>query len=186
MMIARCPVSLRLSIAGLAAMQIAKPLTVGCGATSGRAGLIVTATATKEKGEIMLYVIDYGFGVARLYTPNTDWEGRFYCLASECFGIRKSIMYAKLLSATHITPAVKMDGEYERLEHNGDVIVWNQAGEKIKSEWDDFPAKTAPVAEEQRGWIATNDPVPYVCPVCGERSGYKPNFCPECGERLVW
>ena len=27
-------------------------------------------------------------------------------------------------------------GEYERLEHNGDVIIWDKKGEKIISEWD--------------------------------------------------
>ena len=86
--------------------------------------------------EIMRYKIDYGSGVATLYTPSEDWEERFFELASQCFGIRKSIMCTKLISAINCKYPNELDGEYERLEHNGDVIVWNQSGEKIKSEWD--------------------------------------------------
>ena len=80
--------------------------------------------------------IDYGFGVATLYIPSKDWENRFYELANQCFGIRKSIMYAKLISSSEENPKNMLDGEYERLEHSGDVIVWNENGEKIKSEFD--------------------------------------------------
>ena len=83
------------------------------------------------------YKIDYGFGIAVLYTPSEDWERRFYTLANQCFGIRKSIMYAKLLNKTEDIRDNRLPGEYERLEHNGDTIVWNENGEKIKSEWDD-------------------------------------------------
>ena len=82
------------------------------------------------------YTIDYGFGTATLYTPSTDWEGRFYELANQCFGIRKSIMWAHLVRSEDAEPKYKIVGEYERLEHDGDLIVWNEAGEKIKSEWD--------------------------------------------------
>lgn len=84
----------------------------------------------------MLYMIDYGFGVAKLYTPREDWRSRFYELADQCFGIRKSIAYANLIGEYSESPRDPLPGEYERLEHNGDVIVWNEAGEKIKSEWD--------------------------------------------------
>jgi hypothetical protein len=84
----------------------------------------------------MKYKIDYGFGVATLYTPSQDWENRFYELANQCFGIRKSIMYAQLISSIEAKPENTLDGEYERLEHSGDVIVWNESGEKIKSEFD--------------------------------------------------
>ena len=84
----------------------------------------------------MKYKIDYGFGVATLYTPSQDWENRFYELANQCFGIRKSIMYANLISSSEEKPKNMLDGEYERLEHSGDVIVWNENGEKIKSEFD--------------------------------------------------
>lgn len=35
-----------------------------------------------------------------------------------------------------VEPKEKIKGEYERLEHNGDLIIWNKEGEKIKSEWD--------------------------------------------------
>ena len=82
------------------------------------------------------YTIDYGFGTATLYTPSSDWEGRFYELANQCFGIRKSIMWAHLVRSEDAEPKHKIVGEYERLEHDGDLIVWNEAGEKIKSEWD--------------------------------------------------
>lgn len=84
----------------------------------------------------MLYMIDYGFGVAKLYTPHEDWRSRFYELADQCFGIRKSIMYACLIYKRAEKPRNPLSDEYERLEHNGDVIVWNKAGEKIKSECD--------------------------------------------------
>ena len=82
------------------------------------------------------YTIDYGFGTATLYTPSSDWEGRFYELANQCFGIRKSIMWAHLVRSEDAEPKYKVVGEYERLEHDGDLIVWDEAGEKIKSEWD--------------------------------------------------
>ena len=84
----------------------------------------------------MKYKINYGFGTATLYTPSENWSERFYELAGKCFGIRKSIMFANLISSNEDKPNNMLDGEYERLEHNGDVIVWNKNGEKIKSEWD--------------------------------------------------
>ena len=84
------------------------------------------------------YVIDYKNGIARLYTPSHDWEDRFYTLANQCFGIRKSIdcEYVKLIEMSEINFEPEYYEEYERLEHSGDVIVWNEKGEKIKSEWD--------------------------------------------------
>ena len=85
----------------------------------------------------MKYTIDYGFGVARLYTPSEDWKSRFFALANQCFGIRKSIGEVSLVSKEEADPQRKLAGEYERLEHSGDVIVWNEKGEKIKSEWDE-------------------------------------------------
>ena len=85
----------------------------------------------------MLYNINYTFGKAKLYTPSPDWYERFHELASQCFGIRKSIGLVQLMSVSNESPSDPLPGEYERLEHNGDVIVWNAAGEKIKSEWDD-------------------------------------------------
>lgn len=84
----------------------------------------------------MKYTIDYGFGTAQLYTPSEDWEDRFYELANQCFGIRKSILHAKLALKKDIQPENPLENEYERLEHSGDVIVWNKNGEKIKSEFD--------------------------------------------------
>jgi len=82
------------------------------------------------------YTINYGWGFATLYTPSDDWERRFYFLANQCFGIRKSIDEPYLIKAEKGEPKYMLVGEYERLEHDGDTIVWNEAGEKIKSEWD--------------------------------------------------
>lgn len=85
----------------------------------------------------MKYYINYGSGKnAELYTPSEDWESRFYELAGQCFGIRKAIEYAHLIEKEDASPPYLVVGEYERLCHNGDTIVWNEAGEKIKSEWD--------------------------------------------------
>ncbi len=85
----------------------------------------------------MAYYIDYEYGTANLYTPYKDWESRFYELADQCFGIRKSIGTVRLVAKTDEKPQDPIPGEFERLEHNGDVIIWNKDGEKIKSEWDD-------------------------------------------------
>lgn len=84
----------------------------------------------------MKYTIDYKYGTAKLYTPSEDWEGRFYELAGQCFGIRKSIGDVSLISTNTDSPKYKIEGEFERLEHHGDVIIWDENGEKIKSEWD--------------------------------------------------
>ena len=48
----------------------------------------------------MRYLIDYEYGADNLYTPHEDWEERFYHLANQCFGIRKSIGKVKLKVAT--------------------------------------------------------------------------------------
>lgn len=84
----------------------------------------------------MKYTIDYEYGTALLYTPSQDFLGRFYELAEQCFGIRKSIGNVRLIQECNENPDNMMDGEYERLEHNGDVIIWDVNGNKIKSEWD--------------------------------------------------
>jgi len=84
----------------------------------------------------MKYLIDYEYGISKLYTPNEDWEERFYELANQCFGIRKSIGEVRLISKEDEKPLGVLDGEHERLEHNGDVIIWDKKGEKIESEWD--------------------------------------------------
>ena len=84
----------------------------------------------------MKYVIDYEYGIAKLYTSSEDWEDRFYTLADQCFGIRKSIGEVELIKTEDVEPLGKIEGEYERLVHSGDLIIWNKEGEKIKSEWD--------------------------------------------------
>ena len=84
-----------------------------------------------------MYIINYGFGVAYLWTPDQDWESRFVELAGQCFGIRKSITQIKLIDKKSAEPRDLMDGEYERLETSwGDTIIWDKDGNKIKSEWD--------------------------------------------------
>lgn len=84
----------------------------------------------------MKYEINYTFGKATLYTPSSEWHKRFHELADQCFGIRKSIGRVYLMSESNEYPIDMIPDEFERLEHNGDVIIWNAAGEKIKSEWD--------------------------------------------------
>ena len=84
----------------------------------------------------MKYIINYGYGTANLYTPSEDYENRFYELAGQCFGIRKSIDKCELISKSDTKPKIMLVNEYERLEHDGDVIVWNKDSTKIKSEFD--------------------------------------------------
>ena len=85
----------------------------------------------------MKYKIDYTYGIAELYTPKEDWLDRFFKLAYQCCGIRKSIGEVHLIEKTNEEPPYLLQGEYERLCHSGDVIVWDKNGDKIKSEWDD-------------------------------------------------
>ena len=88
-------------------------------------------------------MINYGFGVAELVGDFTeeDAEGFFMKHANQCFGIRKSISDFKLLSFDSEGELnefwSKIEGAKTLLKHSGgDVIVWNDKGEKIKSEWD--------------------------------------------------
>jgi hypothetical protein len=71
----------------------------------------------------MKYTINYGFGKAILYTPYDCPEQRFYTLANTCFGIRKSIMCCNIIAIED-----KECEDFERLEFNGDVYVWNEDG----------------------------------------------------------
>lgn len=70
----------------------------------------------------MKYTIDYGCGVAVLYTPY-DCEERFYILAETCFGIRKSILKFEILKAEDVDC-----DDFERLEFNGDIYIWREDG----------------------------------------------------------
>ncbi len=83
------------------------------------------------------YYIAYGFGVAFLYTPSSDPLERFNVLASQCFGIRKCILNPCIIDVSNEQPLDPLEEEYERLEYNGEVVIWNEKGEKIKSEFDD-------------------------------------------------
>lgn len=87
----------------------------------------------------MKYTIDYEYGQATLYTPSSDWEDRFFSLANQCFGIRKSIGETTLISSADEPlpePWSRFTGAHEMLMHSGDTIIWNADGEKILSEWD--------------------------------------------------
>lgn len=79
----------------------------------------------------MKYTINYGFGTAILYTPY-DCKSRFYTLANTCFGIRKNIMYCKIVK----TEDVECE-DFERLECNGDIYIWREDGARkmIEPEW---------------------------------------------------
>lgn len=88
----------------------------------------------------MKYTIDYGCGMAKLYTPYPPKE-RFYTLASTCFGIRKSIMCCVVVKEEDI----ECD-DFERLEFSGDIYVWDMEGRRKMlepkwgrdEEWDDY------------------------------------------------
>jgi hypothetical protein len=81
----------------------------------------------------MKYTIDYGFGVAILYTPH-DPEKRFYTLANTCFGIRKSIAGCDIIKTEDVPSP---NPGCERLEFNGDVYIWREDGARkmLEPEW---------------------------------------------------
>lgn len=107
------------------------------------------------------YTIDYGFGVATLWTPLDPVE-RFYTLADTCFGIRKSIACCSILSKEPATCET-----FERLEFGGDVYVWRHDGARmmlnppIDEDWDeDYCAECRP--KERIGVLYENDkPIAY-------------------------
>lgn len=83
--------------------------------------------------------INYTYGVATMITPyQGDALQHFYELANQCFGIRKSISDPKVISVNEVErPTWWREDYYESLKHSGgDIIVWNQSGDKVKSEWD--------------------------------------------------
>lgn len=89
----------------------------------------------------MKYTIDYTYGTAEMWTPVPPGEAlrRFYQLANECFGIRKSIYQPEVTGSIQEDlpePYSAMPGAYEMLQHSGDTIVWDAEGNKIVSEWD--------------------------------------------------
>jgi len=91
---------------------------------------------------VMKADIDYGEGdKAQLWGDftNETVEAVFMEKAGQCFGIRKSILGFTLdciEPAELPDPWRQMAGAATVLKHSGDTIVWNGAGEKIKSEWD--------------------------------------------------
>lgn len=82
--------------------------------------------------QMKAYEIEYGYGTAILETPFKDWESRFYALAYTCFGIRKSIAYAKLKSVHEWTRDERLHpDEFESLSFQGDVYIWRRDGARM-------------------------------------------------------
>lgn len=87
------------------------------------------------------YIIDYDFGMAILYTPVEEplVISHFQYLANQCFEIRKSAGYIKLLQVSTEEmpkPWILLKDATHMLAHNGDVIIWDSKGNKINSEYD--------------------------------------------------
>lgn len=115
----------------------------------------------------MKYEIDYEHCLARLWSraPLNKPLETFEELAEQCFGIRKSIGDTKLLETIEeeipdpwgpipeiefmlwhkgsmdnmpgLDPRVKLVGKFVDAMSEGDLIVWNNKGEKVKSEWNE-------------------------------------------------
>lgn len=94
---------------------------------------------SRKGNKMKKYKINYGYGVAYLYTPYKDYEDRFYTLANTCFGIRKCIIHCDLISVEDV-----YCNDFERLEFGGDVYVWREDGARKmlfpykQKEWDTF------------------------------------------------
>lgn len=84
----------------------------------------------------MKYKIDYGTGIAFLYTPY-DCEKRFYTLAGVCAGINKRITKFDVLCIYDVSCE-----DFERLEFDNDIYVWREDGSRrmikpfYESSWD--------------------------------------------------
>ena len=90
---------------------------------------------------MMHAVINYGDAEADLWGSFNEEtvEDFFYRHANQCFGIRKSILSFALVDIEPSplpSPWDRFEGAATVLQHSGDTIVWNAAGEKIKSEWE--------------------------------------------------
>ena len=86
----------------------------------------------------MKYGINYGFGMASFETPFCDEvENRFYTLANQCFGIRKSITNFEI-TAEYENYTTKPTDYIEKLEFSGDVYIWREDGAmKMLEPWPD-------------------------------------------------
>ena len=96
----------------------------------------------------MKYTINYGFGVAILYTPY-DCKERFYTLANTCFGILKSIISCKIIKTENISCS-----DFEQLEFNNYVYVWREDGARKMVE---------------PYWMADDEWDTDYCDVCGKK-----------------
>ena len=90
------------------------------------------------------YRIDYGFGIATLYTPYKYPDVRFCTLANTCFGIRKSIAKVEITRSEEVVMPESTEWNErlefnwnERLEFNGDVYIWREDGSRkmIAPDW---------------------------------------------------
>lgn len=85
--------------------------------------------------DIYKYEIDYEYGKALFFTTESDKQkgiGDFLDKSGDCFGIRKSIGKVSVVDIS------KVGSKFgAALYHNGDSVLWNEMGEKIKSEFDD-------------------------------------------------
>lgn len=99
------------------------------------------------------YIIDYGYGTATLFTP-FDPKERFYTLANTCFGIRKSISHC-IIRNVEDTDCT----DFERLEFNDDVYIWDELGRRkmiepdffADEDWDDYYAEDCRYVKGETG-----------------------------------
>ena len=73
--------------------------------------------------DVRRYVINYGYGVAYFTTP-FEPINRFYTLANQCFGIRKSITKCEIEGIEDYLS----EPDYERLVFGGDSYIWRRDG----------------------------------------------------------
>lgn len=112
----------------------------------------------------MKYLINYGGGIATLYTPEADWKSRFTELAGSCWGIRKSILCVELMGRSDEEPTDKQPEEHERLDF-GDVYIWRRDGARkmiepemfADEDWDESYCRNTDEAAEIPSFVACGD-----------------------------
>lgn len=84
----------------------------------------------------MKYIIDYGNGIANLYTPSENWKGCFYKMAMPNPKIRKQVIHkkVKLIGMENNNTDKIMKTEYERLECGEHITIVNKLGVRLKCE----------------------------------------------------
>lgn len=103
------------------------------------------------KEEMTRYIIDFGFGVATLYTPSKHWAERFKALGPTCYTVEIGTL--RLLSEKGGFKPTMWD-EHERIEVNGNVYIWRVDGARRMLhpipdfDWDERWCKTCAYEEE--------------------------------------